>query len=239
MDVRNRAQKEALAAQGLARLLADERRELVALLGNPPDVANVPDAYWIALRDKLRRQLVNYAIIFYLLYQDDLSLALPALPVGVPNRQRRAAEFAASHADTIATRYTARTRDYLSQADPTGFDLDQLRRPMVPPDLSRRLVIATGPAVVERMAVGTVTGASTRSHMDLDDQFRAAGAQVSAIWRTEEDDRVCRVCGPLNGTSQDYWAARFPAGPGDEVHPNCRCWLESDVRMPGGRTGRF
>lgn len=49
------------------------------------------------------------------------------------------------------------------------------------------------------------------------------------IWRTAEDERVCSICGPLDGVAIGL-AHRFHSGgraffaPG--VHPNCRCWLE-------------
>ncbi len=39
------------------------------------------------------------------------------------------------------------------------------------------------------------------------------------IWRTQQDERVCPICSPLNGTNQRVWGAKYPSGP--PSHPNC------------------
>lgn len=42
-------------------------------------------------------------------------------------------------------------------------------------------------------------------------------------WITAEDERVCEVCGPLNGVQVD-WSDPFPTGAAvPPAHPNCRC----------------
>jgi len=46
------------------------------------------------------------------------------------------------------------------------------------------------------------------------------GIQTVRIWETARDERVCGVCGPLDGQPQSAWGA-FPDGP--PAHPNCRC----------------
>lgn len=43
------------------------------------------------------------------------------------------------------------------------------------------------------------------------------------IWQTQKDEKVCKICGPLNNTTQRVWSSRFPSGP--PAHPNCRCFL--------------
>lgn len=60
------------------------------------------------------------------------------------------------------------------------------------------------------------------------DQFgRIPLAQIRdgqiAIWQTERDSRVCKICAPLHGQDQDVWQDEFPFGP--PAHPNCRCFL--------------
>lgn len=52
---------------------------------------------------------------------------------------------------------------------------------------------------------------------------RVAKPNLLKIWRTQQDERVCPICSPLNGTNQRVWGERFPAGP--PSHPNCRCFL--------------
>lgn len=49
--------------------------------------------------------------------------------------------------------------------------------------------------------------------------FRDSGVK-KVRWRTEEDDRVCEICGPRDGKVYDI--DKVPAKP----HWGCRCWLE-------------
>lgn len=46
---------------------------------------------------------------------------------------------------------------------------------------------------------------------------------VELIWYTQDDERVCPVCAPLHGTTQDEWGQQFPDGP--PAHVRCRCGL--------------
>lgn len=50
--------------------------------------------------------------------------------------------------------------------------------------------------------------------------FRDAGVK-KVRWRTEDDEKVCEVCGPRDGKVYDI--DKVPSKP----HLNCRCWLES------------
>lgn len=47
------------------------------------------------------------------------------------------------------------------------------------------------------------------------------------IWRTDRDERVCPICGPLEGETFT-WADAPEGGPG-QAHPNCRCYAEPDL----------
>lgn len=50
--------------------------------------------------------------------------------------------------------------------------------------------------------------------------FKDAGVK-KVRWRTEEDDKVCPVCGPRD--KKVYPIDNIP----DKPHINCRCWLEA------------
>lgn len=49
----------------------------------------------------------------------------------------------------------------------------------------------------------------------------------SFIWRTDRDERVCPICGPLEGNHYE-WGEAPEGGPG-QAHPNCRCYAEPDL----------
>jgi hypothetical protein len=39
------------------------------------------------------------------------------------------------------------------------------------------------------------------------------------VWHTQRDEKVCKICGPLDGKNQRFWADKYEAGP--PAHPNC------------------
>ena len=49
-----------------------------------------------------------------------------------------------------------------------------------------------------------------------------------STWNTEEDERVCPICNPLDGLREEAWIREFPFGP--PAHPQCRCWLTYEDR---------
>lgn len=118
---------------------------------------------------------------------------------------------------------------------------------------AKRLVTTTAKRLEESL-VGAGTGSGKRRAMraamdDLAGDDRAGGSAITdttgarssgsglagklsdtadAIWRTEQDQRVCPVCAPLDGTGSDVWGSKFPDGP--PAHPRCRCELDSGHR---------
>lgn len=50
------------------------------------------------------------------------------------------------------------------------------------------------------------------------------GTKMKPLWHTSEDDAVCEVCEPLNGTGPEIYGLVSIDGP--PAHPNCRCWLD-------------
>lgn len=73
----------------------------------------------------------------------------------------------------------------------------------------------------------------TTGHRSAATVLAAIAIGIDLVWRTEMDDRVCKVCDPLNGTGPDTWRHQFPAGP--PAHPRCRCDLEQDGEAPKKR----
>lgn len=65
--------------------------------------------------------------------------------------------------------------------------------------------------------------------------------RVTKTWFTNNDDRVCTICGPLNGTEvnlQENFVVVADGktlweGPAMPAHPNCRCWLGTGTRING------
>jgi hypothetical protein len=50
------------------------------------------------------------------------------------------------------------------------------------------------------------------------------GKVLNGTWYTENDARVCEMCGPLHATGPEVYSVVSESGP--PAHPRCRCWLE-------------
>ncbi len=60
--------------------------------------------------------------------------------------------------------------------------------------------------------------------------LESMGLVVVEFWETAKDERVCILCGPLDGETEAIWRAQFPKGPPAHIH--CRCRLRLMVMRP-------
>jgi hypothetical protein len=54
-----------------------------------------------------------------------------------------------------------------------------------------------------------------------------ADLKLLKVWHTQRDEKVCKICGPLDGKNQRFWEDKYENGP--PAHPNCRCFLTYQV----------
>lgn len=76
----------------------------------------------------------------------------------------------------------------------------------------------------EMIAITETTHAVQAGELAAAAAWRANYKAKVAYWVTANDDRVCNICGPLDGQHQDVWIAVQPMGP--PAHPRCRCRLD-------------
>jgi SPP1 gp7 family putative phage head morphogenesis protein len=76
-----------------------------------------------------------------------------------------------------------------------------------------------GRSRAETIAVTEVTRAAAEGGRLYQQQLQQAGFTFDRIWRTSNDERVCPVCGPLDGKPEAEWGG-LDSPP---AHPNCRC----------------
>lgn len=85
----------------------------------------------------------------------------------------------------------------------------------------------------ERIAVTEITRAYAESNQIAGEQIAKEfeGVPVVKVWFTNNDDRVCPVCGPLNGKEVDI-KSEFASGIiNPPAHPNCRCWTTTTTKI--------
>ena len=89
----------------------------------------------------------------------------------------------------------------------------------------------------ERVAVTEITRAYGQTQLlEATELAREnPGVDVVLTWNTNNDDKVCNVCGPLNGKEAREGEPFF--GEGEDAvyappaHPNCRCWTQARTRI--------
>jgi SPP1 gp7 family putative phage head morphogenesis protein len=104
------------------------------------------------------------------------------------------------------------------------------------PALVQRLTPVFGEARAERIAVTEVTRTYASGNLAA---WKSTGLVTGKMWATAEDEKVCPICGPLDGKvveiDGDFTPDEIPAdwgNPSDFVytqppaHVNCRCWLK-------------
>lgn len=87
-------------------------------------------------------------------------------------------------------------------------------------DLKDMLSTTFGPSRAQTIAVTEFTRAHFEGTREAADEIRRVGFEMVGIWRTAVDDRVCPICGPLEGLREvsGTWGGYRPP-----AHPNCRC----------------
>jgi hypothetical protein len=221
MELPNRAALETGLARKLARLSQDQYRRLLATLGDPPKMENLPGDYFNGMAAELQGVLQPALEDAYTLQAAALMglKTNKALAVDWTVINQRAALWAKQYAGLLCKQMSDRTREAI-RAQVADFFRDQ--RSM--DDLTASLARLFGPIRAELIAVTEVTRAASMGEQGFAEELRGMGLRTTFIWQTANDDTVCPICGPLHGSKQgDGWHDPPPA------HPRCRCWINTVV----------
>lgn len=234
-------------ARRLSRLTARQRRELRELLGTPPDPSRVSAADWARWEDERRKELMLILLGIFL-----ASHALHAeqlVPGGVDdssmlevNRQallRASAMAADSAASSVSTARDIVTTSADVLATGTAADVEGV------------LVRAFGPDRDALAAATLTTEAQTHGMNSVKIPLALNGMTLEPVWVTVKDQKVCAICGALDGKPVDLWGtilegilasraiATIVQNGGPPAHPVCRCYVEVQSRPIGARPQRF
>jgi SPP1 gp7 family putative phage head morphogenesis protein len=101
-----------------------------------------------------------------------------------------------------------------------------LQKPGAPLDeFVQQLTPEFGPSRANAIAVTEITRAYAQGNKTA---YQAANV-TQWRWRTNNDELVCRICGPLNNSikaiGEPFGYLRGKAFTQPPAHPNCRCWV--------------
>ena len=218
MDVPDRSEKESGFAAALMAIFRDMRSAITA------DAAG---ADYQRFQERLQSTLEDEIAAIYLLimmrmteWAESSPYITEPLPTGFATP---AANYASDRAQTLAAEITSRLES----------EVAQIKRQFAPiEDIARQLADHLDTALAEhraqRIAVTEITRATSFAEDEVRQRVeRRAPVRLQFIWYTQDDERVCPVCGPLHMKGEIAWALRFPSGP--PAHPNCRCYKEQSL----------
>ena len=224
-DVSNRKELERDLAKSIARALGLQFDEIMQLLGNPPNMDNLSSEYWQEaereLAGAIKPQLQN-------IFLSQAQQLMDQLPVGVVDWglvNTRAIEWVNAYSFELVSGITDVTRRGIQAGlqaffEDGGMSID---------DLTASLTNLFGPVRAEMIAITEVTRASVQGELALVNIIEMENSNIHMIpvWQTANDDRVCEICGPRNGTH--YGTVWFDYPP---AHP--RCLPGDTLVLPGG-----
>lgn len=137
------------------------------------------------------------------------------------------AEYAMDRAAELAANITEQLRSDINRIQRQFANLDTIAE-----QLQTHLDATLSEARAKRIAITEITRATSHAESETTKRIeQRSPVRLQWIWWTQDDERVCPVCGPLHMKGEVAWAYRFPEGP--PAHPNCRCYKEQSI-VPAG-----
>jgi len=140
-----------------------------------------------------------------------------------------AVQWAQNYAFDLVKGIDATTREALQQsisafANTPGMTIGDAMN-MMPFDAVRAQMVATT----------EITRAYARANQLAGEKLKQEfpDVKVVKIWSTNNDDRVCDICGPLNTKEVDIDEDFAPDISAPPAHVNCRCWMSTRTRING------
>lgn len=216
-ELTDRARFEAEMERRLGKVWGSQRKELMALLGEPPSISNVPESYWNNGGKAIRKIIAAVMEDIYLVQSFALAEQVN-LQVDWMMVNQHAIDWASANAMSAVQQIDRTTRgaieNYVRQYYTHDWDLDEL---------TRRIATVYNPARARTVAITETTNAAVQSQIEIANWLkREYGVQFKEVWRTSVDDRVCAQCAPLDGhpTSEVGYPPK---------HVNCRCYVEYEL----------
>lgn len=225
----DRSEFERQLASAVGEKLNGQMTRLLSYLGDPPDIKNVPAAFWDEVGGSLAEAVkpilqsayasaaVNLAREMRGAYQVEAGSGIDWMLAN-----QAAANWAAGYVFDLVGGINDTTQAQLAEAV-SSFFTDQLTMG----DLRSLVGDIFSPARAAKIASTEITRAANRGEYDTIQEIEAAGVEMVPTWQTSEDDHVCEICGPLDGQEADglddagepYWELEGERYGIDPAHP--------------------
>lgn len=201
----------------MARLLSAYAGRLLELLGDPPNLANLPPDFWQNESEVMVAALRPFLEQVYL----DSARAMMGSTVS-------AIDWALVNQAAVdwASTYTFNLIQGLFQTDIGALQralAAYYQAPTTMGELTARILqIIASPIRAEMIAVTEVTRAAAEGERAIAAGLAKQGIVMTPIWKTNNDELVCPICAPRN--QQEITDDIYPP-----AHPRCRCWVSYEL----------
>jgi len=238
-DIPNRPELERDLAEAIAKALGVQFDEVMQLLGDPPKLENIPAEWWESTGRELSNSMQQQMQDIYIAQAE---LLMKELPVGVVDWgliNTRAIEWVNKYTFELVRGITDVTRRGIQTALTAYYE----NGTMTISQLADSLTNLFGPVRAEMIAVTEVTRASVQGELALVNMIEMENPHIKLIatWQTANDDRVCEICAPRDGTRyNEGWYDYPPAHPrclpgdslvasGGSISAGSKRWYKGDV----------
>lgn len=220
-DLPNRTDEEAALAAELYLLFAQHEAEAIELLGGSTDVGRLAPAFWQAMQQRI---------------EDGLAELLGRIHQQAAQRMAAELRLTGDPAAEVANAFSWATE----RAYQLSLDLVTRIQQAVAAEVSALsaaeavaigsvLAVQFAPERAGRIAATEITNAVSAGEFDQRDALEERyGLTIVAIWNTRDGD-ACPVCRRMNRMTEREFSRYYPSGPGNEVHPACRCFLTWEI----------
>lgn len=222
-DVFNRDEWERKLARVCGGRFIAERRELLRLLGDPPNLANVPFTFWTHGGTSLAAVVEP---VMYDVFMQQAAALMEEVSISIEwdIANQAAADWARRYTHLFANNIQDRTQRGVGDAVASFFE-DGLTIG----DLQKRIERWYSPVRAEMIAVTEVTRAASEAEQDTARRIEQDNRNIEVIptWQTNDDDLVCTICAPKN--NEPITDGQYPP-----AHPRCRCFVAHEARIREG-----
>ena len=216
-DIENRDSIENQFAEQLAKKFALQMKNLLQILGSPPDITRLSEHFWTECGDDLM-EVIPPQLQDMFLQQAKVLISENGIDVDWTLPNQSAADWAKTYSYDLVRGITGNQREALNRYVPEFYENGWTLG-----DLTDKLSFWFGPVRAEMIAVTEITRAAVEGERQEVDELKQHGISMKPLFNTSNDELVCEICGPLN--QQEI------TNDGDypPLHPRCRCWVNHEM----------
>jgi hypothetical protein len=219
-DIPDRDELEKQLARKLGGLQRRQMGKLLELMGDPPDLNNVPHTFWDDIGMELGQVVLPFEERVYL---EAAQRLMSESPVGVDWSlvNEAASNWSRNSGSQLIKDISATSRRATQEAVANYYE-----QAWTMGDLRKKLSNIYSPVRAEMIAVTEVTRAAAEGEKGMVGELRKQGINMTPIWQTNNDELVCPICGPKH--DKEIKDGEYPP-----AHPRCRCWVNHELPKVG------